>query len=82
MVAQLLVVPWWLGNLRAGRSFVLKITRLEELIIDAETDDPKNECYKHSNKQRNLVTNINIKVPSNVPQEDHQCVFNKHKVVK
>ena len=58
------------------------ITRLEALVVGGETDQPKNECYKHGNKQWDFVTNINIKVPSNVPQEDHECVFNKHKVVK
>ena len=59
------------------------ITRLTELVVYAETNQPKKEGYKPGNKQRDLVTNVNIKVvPSNEPQENHQRVFNKHEDIK
>ena len=59
------------------------ITRLKELVVCAETDQPKKEGHKPGNKQWDLITDVNIKVvPSNEPQENHQRVFNKHEDIK
>ena len=69
--------------INVGISFQgLCVTRLEEVVVYTETNDSDNERSKYGNECWDIVPDVDIKVPSNVPQEDHECVFNKCEDVK
>ena len=48
-----------------------RITRLEKVVVYAETEHSDDECSKHGDKCWDIVPDVDIEVPSNIPQENH-----------